>query len=256
MKTGLVSVSFRKHTPQDILRACVNAGIRAIEWGSDVHAPPADLEHLRRLAREQEACGVHCSSYGTYFRVGTHRPEDIYPYIRAAEILGTKTLRIWCGSRAYESYDRSGDRSPDRDSAEALEADCRELCRVAEAEQVRLCTEFHHGTYTDCAESVAHLCRLIASPHWCTYWQPNQFKSAAENLASAKAVAPWTANLHVFNWEGNNKYPLIEARALWRDYLSCFSHNSYALLEFMPDGRLETLPQEASALRAILEELP
>ena len=36
---GLVSVSFRKNTPKEILEAVKEAGLSCIEWGSDAHAP-------------------------------------------------------------------------------------------------------------------------------------------------------------------------------------------------------------------------
>ena len=36
---GLVSISFRENSPEEIVKACVAAGLRYIEWGSDVHAP-------------------------------------------------------------------------------------------------------------------------------------------------------------------------------------------------------------------------
>ena len=36
---GVVSVSFRQHTPEEILEATRAAGLSYIEWGSDVYAP-------------------------------------------------------------------------------------------------------------------------------------------------------------------------------------------------------------------------
>ena len=37
---GLVSVSFRGLSPEEIIRIAKDAGLSRIEWGSDVHAPP------------------------------------------------------------------------------------------------------------------------------------------------------------------------------------------------------------------------
>ena len=67
---GLVSVSFRRHTPREILEAVRAAGLACIEWGSDVHAPCTDETALRRIAAMQAEYGIVCSSYGTYFRLG------------------------------------------------------------------------------------------------------------------------------------------------------------------------------------------
>ena len=43
---GLVSVTFRDKTPREILVAMKEAGLKVIEWGSDVHAPCRDREGL------------------------------------------------------------------------------------------------------------------------------------------------------------------------------------------------------------------
>ena len=47
--TGLVSISFRGHTPEEILKAMAQAGLDRIEWGSDVHAPCGDVENLEKI---------------------------------------------------------------------------------------------------------------------------------------------------------------------------------------------------------------
>ena len=58
-KCGLVSISFRGHTPEQILSAMKEAGLSYIEWGSDVHAPKDDIKKLNdpdyvaRYAREK-----------------------------------------------------------------------------------------------------------------------------------------------------------------------------------------------------------
>ena len=64
-KLGLVSVSFRQHTPEVILKATKNAGLSYIEWGSDVHAPADDLCRLEEIVRLQRRYGITCSAYGT-----------------------------------------------------------------------------------------------------------------------------------------------------------------------------------------------
>ena len=94
---GVVSISFRDKSPEEILAAAKAAGLSCVEWGSDVHAPCRQTEKLREIAVLQEKYGITCCSYGTYFRVTRNQPEEILPYIEAAKILGTDVLRIWCG---------------------------------------------------------------------------------------------------------------------------------------------------------------
>ena len=91
IKLGLCSVSFRKHTPTQIMSECLENDIRYIEWGSDIHAPIGDASSLKKLASEQEKYNISCQSYGTYFRVGANRPDEILSYIEAAKILGANT---------------------------------------------------------------------------------------------------------------------------------------------------------------------
>ena len=61
--TGLVSISFRRYSVDEILDACQRAGLSLIEWGSDVHAKKEDLQ-LLRVIREPSAF-VECYLYRT-----------------------------------------------------------------------------------------------------------------------------------------------------------------------------------------------
>ena len=97
---GLVSISFRKHTPEEIIQAVKAAGLSCIEWGSDVHAPCRDTERLHEIARLQGEYGITCSSYGTYFKFGKTPLEELTDYITAAKILGADVLRLWCGQKS------------------------------------------------------------------------------------------------------------------------------------------------------------
>ncbi len=245
IKPGLVSVSFREHSPAEIMAACCENKISFVEWGSDIHAPVGDLTRLNEIAAMQRDMDITCCSYGTYFRVGKDNTEEIHKYIKAARILGTERLRIWCGTKGSSEYDES--------ERKHCAAECTELARIAETESVTLCTEFHGGTLTDCAKSVMALSETVASENFKTYWQPNQFTDFQWNIDAAKRVAAITENIHVFNWRGNDRFPLDEAIDEWKAYLEIFKGEHYALLEFMPDGKLASLPNEWRALNKILE---
>ena len=114
---GLVSISFRQHSPKEIIKAVKNAGLACIEWGSDVHAPCKDLERLNEIAALQKEYGISCSSYGTYFRLGDTPIEELTDYINAAKILGTKIIRLWCGTK-------SGDEMTDAEKSELYDMIC------------------------------------------------------------------------------------------------------------------------------------
>lgn len=245
-QTGLVSVSFRKLSPKEVIDAAKAAGLKCIEWGSDVHAPCTDIARLEEIAQLQKEAGITCSSYGTYYYVGKDATEDIHAYIKAAKILGTNILRLWCGSKSSVDY-----------TAEELEtvyAQGRELAKIAEAEGVILCMECHGWSLTDDAQSALKMMQAVNSPAFQMYYQPSQYRSFEGNIEYARLLAPYVHHLHVFNWDGDNRFPLRGGLDQWKAYLECLPGPRTLLLEFMPDNRVESLPEEASALFALIGE--
>ena len=240
-KLGLVSVSFRGHSPREILSAMKECGLEYIEWGSDVHVPPEKANEIVGLQRE---FGIKCSSYGTYFRLGVTPMGELEKYIQAAKILGTDILRLWCGDK------NSGDYSPDEKNS--LFTACSMAAELAEKHGVTLCMECHNYTYTNMKESAAELMSAVDSDNFKMYWQPNQYVSREENLAYARLLSDKTVHLHVFNWAGDDKFPLAGAIDLWKEYLSCFEGGRTLLLEFMPDDMLSTLKTETESLKEIV----
>lgn len=240
MKLGLVSVSFRDKSPQEILEAMKACRLKYIEWGSDVHCPPEKAEEIAALQKEY---GVSCCAYGTYFRLGVTPMENLPAYIAAAKLLGTDILRLWCGDKNSEEYTEA--------EKETLLRECKRAAALAEQRGVTLCMECHNNTYTNKKEAALALMQAVGSKAFRMYWQPNQYRSEEENMAYAKLLAPYTVHIHVFNWKGKEKYPLGKAKDIWKAYLSCFAEDRTLLLEFMPDGKIETLATEAAALKEI-----
>jgi 3-dehydroshikimate dehydratase len=245
-KPGLVSISFRSHSPKEIMEAARDAGLYAIEWGSDVHAPCGDIEKLNSIAALQKEYGIRCCSYGTYFRMGSNSPEEIIPYIKAAKILGTDILRIWCGNKGSDQYTD--------DEKKALFNEAKKLSEIAKNENATLCLEFHPNTFSDTLESSLEIIKAADSSNFRMYWQPNQFRSIVSNLYEAEMIAEYVVNIHVFNWIADKKYPLIEAIDIWKQYASFFKGDHFMLLEFMPDNDINSLKREAAALAQIIEE--
>jgi sugar phosphate isomerase/epimerase len=240
-KLGLVSVSFRNHTPEEILSAMKNCGLSCIEWGSDVHCPP---EKAEEIAAMQGKYGITCCAYGTYFRLGVTPMEELQGYIDAAKTLGTNILRLWCSNKNSEDHTE--------EEKKQLFFLCKAAATIAEQNAVILCMECHNNTYTNKKEAALELMEAVGSQAFRMYWQPNQYGTVEGNLAYAEAVGGYTEVIHVFNWEGKQKFPLREAVELWKQYLEKFDDEKFLLLEFMPDGRLESLGAEADALREIV----
>ena len=154
------------------------------------------------------------------------------------------TDTLWCGNQNSEQYTLT--------EKEQLFSACRAAAKLAAEQGMILCMECHNNTYTNRKEAALELMQAINAPQFRMYWQPFADKTAEENEAYATALAPYTVNLHVFNWNGAERYPLAEAHDAWRRYLTCFQKDVALLLEFMPDDKLETLPREVTALREIV----
>ena len=244
-KLGLVSISFRKNTVEEIFEAVKGAGLTCIEWGSDVHAPYNDTQKLQKIAEMQKEYGVTCSSYGTYFTLGVDTIEELENYVNAAKILGTNILRLWCGNKSSKEYTKE-------EKTEFFET-CKKAAKIGEKHGVKFCMECHNFTFTDTKETALELMKEVNSPHFRMYWQPNQYTNTEENFAYAKLLKDYTEHLHVFNWDGDDRFPLADGIDLWKKYLEILGDDKYLLLEFMFDDKIETLPIEADALRKIAE---
>ena len=245
-KLGLVSVSFRKNTVLEILEAMKKAGLFYVEWGSDIHAPWNDTDKLREIARLQKEYGITCSSYGTYFRLGENKTEELQGYIDAARILGTDILRLWCATK-------SGSDMSEDEKVYLLE-ECKKAERIARQNDVVICMECHKSTFTENCDDAVDLMEQINSRNFRMYWQPFQWQSVKQNIENAGKIAPYTKNIHVFNWKEKNRFPLEMAIDEWRAYLENFLKPRVLLLEFMPNNTLEELIIEANALKKIVGE--
>lgn len=244
-KPGVVSVSFRALSVEDVIKITKDAGLKAIEWGSDVHALATEKEKLRLIAQLQKEAGLYCSSYGTYFRLGENPTEELISYIEAAKILGTDILRLWCGNKNYEDYTE--------EERSFIIEESKKAAKIAEREGVILCMECHRSSFTNSVDGAVELMRSVDSPAFRMYWQPNFAFDLKTNMEYAKAISPYTVNLHVFYYENGKACPLELGLSEWGEYLSCFSGDKHLLLEFMPDKKPESLGREAASLRKLIE---
>lgn len=241
---GLVSVSFRSETPERILQEMVAVELKYIEWGSDVHAPCDDLDRLYEIATLQEKYGITCCSYGTYFRLCITPIEELPKYIQAAKILGTDILRLWVGTKSPWMWTE--------EEKQTLFDQSRQAAKIAEEAGVTLCMECHRNTYTETKEAARELMEEVNSPAFIMYWQPHSTNTQEENIEYTRMLREYTTHIHTFYWKGSEKYSLAAGIEEWRTYLREFSGNHKALLEFMPDGKIESLCYETEILREII----
>ena len=239
-KLGLVSVSFRKYSPEEIIIAAKNAGLECIEWGSDIHAPAGDTDKLNKIAELRKKHGITCCSYGTYFTLGTTDLSELENYIQSAKILGTNVLRVWCGKKNKAEH-------TDSERILFLE-ECKKAAKIAEENGAYICMECHNWSYTETIDGALDLMNFVNSPNFLMYWQPNQFMDENTNLNYAETISPYCKLIHAFNWKGDNRFSLADGVEIWKKYLGKLKDVKTVLLEFMPDDRIESLETEAKAL--------
>lgn len=250
--SGLVSVSFRALSCEEIITLTVKNGLKAIEWGADVHVPPGFTARARAVGRMTAEAGLTVAAYGSYYRLGQlptreQQAAELQKLVENAGLLGTDTIRIWAGSKGSADVTES--------ERQALIGETIFLGGIAAEAGVHLCFECHPHTLTDERDAALFLLQSVDRDNVKTYWQPNQYKTASANRQYLQAILPWLTNLHVFHWHGEEKLPLALAADQWRDYLTIADSDGqrhYCLLEFMPDGKKESLPQEADCLNALI----
>lgn len=241
---GLVSVTYRKLSPSDIIARAARAGLDCIEWGSDIHVPPTDLDHARRVGDMTREAGLTVSSYGSYYRLGAG--QDFAPYLEAAMALGAPVIRIWAGTQGSDQTDYA--------TRTAWAAEAKEVCRRAAEKGITVAFEYHHGTLTDTADSASSLIKAIDEPNCRLYWQPEFAKSRELLLSDLDKVAPWVDLCHVFQWNpDHSRRPLADGLDVWREFLSRVPgwEEKPLLLEFVPGDDPHLLEGEARSLREI-----
>lgn len=249
-ENGLVSVSFRGLSPEEIIEHTARAGLSCIEWGSDVHLPPADIERARKVAEQTSAAGLRVSSYGAYFRIGVTPVEQFADLLAAASAIGAPLVRVWAYDRCLaecggELWDH-------------LVESARMIADMAAKKGIKVCLECHNHTLTEDYHTALRFLQAVGHPALRMYWQPNEHRDHAYNLEAAKALAPYTECIHVFHWDARGHYPLADGMREWEAYLSVFREllpdkPLPLLLEFMPDNRVESLPTEAETLKKLIE---
>lgn len=245
-KTGVVSVSFRALSVDEVIRYTKEAGLSAIEWGSDVHAPYNDKERLAYIAKAQAEAGLSCPSYGTYFKLGEHDTELLHEYADAARTLGTTVLRLWCGNKNYSDLTS--------EEREFMISECKKAAKIAEEEGVTLCMECHRNSFTNTLDGALDLMRSVNSPAFRMYWQPSTTAPVECNVEYAKNISPFVTTIHVFYYKDGKKAYLKDGAEDWRKYLAEFDGSQYLLLEFVPGGSPDTLAGEAAVLNALADE--
>jgi sugar phosphate isomerase/epimerase len=232
---GLVSITFRKLTANEVIDLAKKAGLAGIEWGGDIHVPHGQVGVAREVAHRTRDAGLACSAYGSYYRLGTPGPDAFPEILQTAVALGTRIIRVWPGS--------AGSAESDASTRDRVAADGRAIAAQAADAGLTIACEWHGNTLTDTADSAAALFGAVDHPSFQTYWQPPNKTPADACLENLESALPRLAGLHVFHWDEQtvDRRPLSEGASRWRQYLTraaaapATTEPRYAMLEFVRD---------------------
>lgn len=245
---GLVSISFRSMTVEEIARSAKDAGLCAIEWGGDVHVPHGDVKAAEHAAAVSAKYNLKIQHYGSYYKIGYSAPELFSKVLESAKILGSPIIRVWAGEGIHP------DTLSDIDYRRIVE-DAKRICDMAG--EIIIATECHNDTLTENYNYALQFFKDVNRKNLKTLWQPNQNKGFEYDLEAIDALDPYIVGVHVFNWEGSKpeKYPLALGTKKWSEYMHKLSKKELNyMLEFMPDDKIESLSQEVETLDLFIKE--
>lgn len=251
MQPGLVSVTFKHKSCEDVIQYAQMADLKAIEWHGENHVPHGDLETARRIRQSTLDAGLSVAAYGSYYVVGKSESMGL-PFVKVletAEALGAPMIRVWAG-------DKNPDETPDQIRKQILEETCR-IADLATEKNIKVIFEFHKGTLTQTGESCAALLNDLDHSNIGTYWQPLAGVDVLSNLDHLRCVLPWLVGLHVFHWGPTDydRHALAQGESDWAEYLAVAgqrSGNLNVLIEFVKENSAEQLREDAITLHRLL----
>lgn len=263
--SGLVSITFRQLSPEQLLDLMVQAGLKAIEWGGDVHVPHGDSAEAHRVGKMTTERGLTVSAYGSYYRVGhpesavdaDGKPAIFEAIVETAAALGAPKIRVWAGNQGTDKASPA--------YFEQVVQDSQRIAAIGQSAGIQIAYEYHGNTLTDSDDAARHLLDAVnldatnLDPAILSYWQPRRLGTLENDLAGISAVQPWLSDVHVFSWhpKSGDRLPLAERATDWQRYLQRLNQipgDRFALLEFVQDDEPDNFLRDAATLKRWLEE--
>ena len=246
---GLVSVTFRKLSPAEIVALVRQAELNCIEWGGDIHVPHGDCARAREVRQLTLEAGLTVAAYGSYYKLNKSEADGL-PFtkvLETARALGAPTIRVWAGTL--------GSAQADAAYRAAVAADARRIADLAQEAGITVTSEYHGGTLTDTDPSAQQFLRETPPANFWTGWQPHAGGTVATNLAGLHAILPRLTTVHSYHWVNNDRRPLAEGAADWRQYFAAVqltrrAHS--ALLEFVAGDDPANFLRDAATLRQLV----
>jgi 3-dehydroshikimate dehydratase len=247
--TGLLSVTFRKLTPEEIITLVSQAGLQAIEWGGDIHVPHGEVATAEKIGKMTRDNGLQVASYGSYYKTGIvdSAKVEFERVLETALALGAPAIRVWAGNRGSDSSEEAW-----RDQ---VISDTSRIAELTAKEGLTIDFEYHGRTLTDTTESTVRLLEAIDHPNVRCNWQPPVHETAEQRLYGLQRITPWLANIHVFHWRPGLRCALEDGMDEWIGYTGLIRKTGrahYMLLEFVQNDSPDQFLKDAEILKRIV----
>ena len=252
-RPGLVTISFRELSPDEIVDLVAESGLQGIEWGGDVHVPHGDLETALRVGELTGAAGLKVASYGSYYRFdecGGDSESDgpsMESVLKTAVALGAPAIRVWAG--------RAGPNEISREVRESIVRRAQEFGEKASFLGIRLDFEYHENTLTETPESTLGLLESVNCSNVRSLWQPPLQMLPQLRLEGLRQIKPWMSNVHC-NYFDQEPWPdikpLNDGEMEWAPYLEELADSAderWVLIEHVCDHSVEQFKSDAIALK-------
>lgn len=247
IQTGLVSVTFRKLSPSEIVNLVANAGMDAIEWGGDIHVPHGDLRIASQVGKITRDAGLRVAAYGSYYAAGKNDPAlPFEKVLESALALGAPVIRVWAGQK--------GTSEANENDWNRIIEDSERIVTLAAKNDIGIAYEYHSNTLTDTLVSTKKLLERVGKGIK-TYWQPSISRNPVICLQEISELAEHILNIHVYHWKDYDRLLLSEGAEVWKQYLETINRipgEHYAMLEFVKDDNTDNFIEDAKVLKRIL----
>ena len=262
-KAGIVSVTFRQYAYENFIKYTKLTDLSCVERGSDIHVPYNDIEKALKVSKKMQENNLETVSYASYYRLGISQQRallinaaDTFTMIlQIAGLIEAPSIRVWGGELSSARLDAN--------AKKAIIDDTIRIAALAKASDKDISLEYHSNTITDNAESAVDFIKAVrdgGGSNVYLYWQPNQNITFEKNKAELKKICPYLTNIHVFAWQGNERFPLEHHRDIWREYIDIIAEHNHGggnakhnfLLEFVKDDSVEQCIEDAKTLIELL----
>jgi hypothetical protein len=255
LRGGLVSITFRSLTAEEIIKLVLKSNLECIEWGGDIHVPHGDIKQAKNVRRMTCDSGLRVASYGSYYRVGESENKGLTfkKVLETARELGAPIIRVWAGGQ--------GSLDADGSYWEKIIDDSLRIAEMSSSAGIKIAYEYHANTLSDTNKSARSLLEKTNSSEIGIYWQPPVGKDIDYCSEGLKDILFKLLIVHIFHWSLGNagliRQPLSNGYDCWFQYMNIIKtkiQDIDLLIEFVKQDSPEQFLEDSLALNAWLEK--